>query len=352
MSKGILFINLGSPNSPYAKDVKIYLREFLSDKYVIDKSWLLRKFLVECIILPRRPKKSAEAYQSIWWDEGSPLIVISKRFTDKVREQLDIPVSLSMRYGSPSINDGIEELKKQGVTDILMVPLYPHYAMSTVKTVVEKALTIQRKKYPTIRLQCFPIWYDHPDYIKILAGSIKEKLPADFDYLLFSYHGVPHSHIFKTDPTKSHCKIDGNCSKKAEGTIGKKAQKVCYRHQCFMTSWLVAQEMGLSSSQYGISFQSRLGKQPWLQPATDDTLEALPSKGKRKVAVVCPAFVSDCLETLEEISMEGKEEFINAGGKEFIYIDCLNDRKEWVELMTKWCQEWINSKQAVPCLSL
>ncbi|APD07117.1 protoporphyrin ferrochelatase [Flavobacteriaceae bacterium UJ101] len=342
MKKGILFVNLGSPKSTEVSDVRTYLREFLSDKYVIDTSWLMRKFIVECIILPRRPKKSAEAYQSIWWEEGSPLIVLSERFTEKAKEVLDAPVALAMRYGNPSIDQGITELKKQGVTDILVVPLYPHYAMSTVTTVVEKAKQVQQKNHPNIHLEFLPVWYDHPDYIEVLSDSIKKNLPEELDYLLFSYHGVPHSHIFKTDITQSHCQINDECCQKATNETGKKAQSVCYRHQCFSTTWLTAEKLGLNKDQYGIAFQSRLGNQPWLQPATDDTLEALPAQGKRKVAVVCPAFVSDCLETLEEISMEGKEEFLEAGGKEFHYIDCLNDQDAWVKLMAKWCNEWIS----------
>ncbi|MFV0531338.1 MAG: ferrochelatase [Flavobacteriales bacterium] len=341
MKKGILLVNLGSPKSTEVSDVRIYLREFLSDKYVIDTSLLLRKFIVECMILPRRPKKSSEAYRSIWWEEGSPLVVISQRFTAKVKTVLKAPVALAMRYGNPSIDEGISELKKQNVTDILVVPLYPHYAMSTVTTVVEKAKEIQKKNHPDIKLEFIPVWYDHPDYIEILSNSIKESLPKEFDYLLFSYHGVPHSHIFKTDITKSYCQINDECCQKTTDETGKKAQSVCYRHQCFTTSWLTAKKLGLSENQYGISFQSRLGNQPWLQPATDNTLETLPAKGKRKIAVVCPAFVSDCLETLEEIKMEGKKEFLEAGGKDFHYIDCLNDQDAWVQLMAKWCNEWV-----------
>ncbi len=341
MKKGILFVNLGSPNSTKVSDVRTYLREFLSDQYVIDTSWLMRKFIVECIILPRRPKKSAEAYESIWWDEGSPLIVLSQRFTEKAKELLEAPVALAMRYGNPSINDGITELKQQGVTDILVVPLYPHYAMSTVTTVVEKAKAVQKKNHPSINLEFLPVWYNHPDYIDVLSSQIKEELPEEFDYLLFSYHGVPHSHIFKTDITQSHCQINNECCQKATGETGQKAQSVCYRHQCFTTSWLTAEKLGLSEEQYGIAFQSRLGNQPWLQPATDNTLESLPAKGKRKIAIVCPAFVSDCLETLEEIKEEGKEIFLEAGGKEFSYIDCLNDQDAWVKLMAKWCNEWL-----------
>ncbi len=341
MKKGILFVNLGSPKSTEVSDVRTYLREFLSDKYVIDTSWLLRKFIVECVILPRRPRKSAKAYQSIWWDEGSPLIVISQRFTEKVKEILDVPVALAMRYGNPSIDEGISELKKQDVCDILVIPLYPHYAMSTVTTVVEKAKEVQQKKHPNIHLEFLPVWYNHPDYIEVLSNNIEKNLPKEFDYLLFSYHGVPHSHIFKTDNTKSHCQINNECCKKSNDETGQKAQSVCYRHQCFTTSWLTAKKIGLSDDQYGISFQSRLGNQPWLKPSTDETLEALPSKGKRKIAMVCPAFVSDCLETLEEIKMEGKKDFLDAGGKEFHYIDCLNDQDTWVKLMAKWCNEWV-----------
>lgn len=339
--KGILFINLGSPDSTSVPDVRIYLREFLSDKYVIDSSWLMRKFLVECIILPRRPQQSAKAYQSIWWDEGSPLVVISKRFTEKAAPKIKVPVALAMRYGNPSIEKGLLELKKQGVTNVLLVPLYPQYAMSTVTTVVEKAKEIQQKLMPEIKLETLPVWYNHPEYIEVLANSIQQKITPK-DYVLFSYHGVPHSHIYKTDVTKSHCQINEECCAVAQTEVGKKAQSVCYRHQCRITTELVAEKLGLPKVQYGISFQSRLGNQPWLQPATDATLEKLAQEGKKQIAVVCPAFVSDCLETLEEISEEGKETYLHSGGEKFTYIDCLNDQKEWVDLMVKWCDEWLN----------
>ncbi len=343
MKKGILFVNLGSPESTTTSDVRTYLREFLSDKYVIDTPWLFRKFIVEFLILPFRPKKSSEAYKSIWWKEGSPLIILSERFTTKAKGLIDAPVALAMRYGNPSINNGITKLKKQGVTDILVVPLYPQYAMSTVTTVVEKAKEVQEKNHKDINLEFLPVWYNHPDYIEALSESIKENLPEDLDYLLFSYHGVPHSHIFKTDITKTYCQIDNECCKNSSTEIGKKAQSVCYRHQCHSTTGLIAKKLGLSEDKYGISFQSRLGSQPWLQPATNETLEALPAKGKRKIAVVCPAFISDCLETLEEISIEGKKEFLESGGKEFYYIDCLNDKESWVKVMAKWCNYWISN---------
>jgi len=325
--KGILLVNLGSPDSTSVKDVRKYLREFLMDEYVIDVPYLLRKFLIECIILPFRPKKSAEAYSQIWWKEGSPLVTISKRVAEKVKQKTNISVALAMRYGNPSIKNGIKELVNQGVTEILVYSLYPHYAMSSTKTVEEKAKDIQQKLYPNITLQFNKPFYNKPNYIKALSTSIKEHLPSEFDCLLFSYHGLPERHIRKTDPNGT-CKL-GNCC------FGEDlpSHSTCYRHQTYKTTELVRQELDLPKAKIYQSFQSRLGNDPWLKPATDKIFEEFPQKGKKKIAVVAPAFVSDCLETLEELQMRGKEDFMAAGGEEFIYIPCMNESELWIDFL-------------------
>ncbi|WP_196895995.1 ferrochelatase [Aureivirga marina] len=336
--KGVLLINLGSPDSTSPKDVKKYLGEFLMDKYVIDIPIIPRTLLVKGIILNTRPKKSAAAYQKIWWEEGSPLIVLSERFKEKVAKNCSIPVALGMRYGSMSIQKGMQELVDQGVTEILAVPLYPHYAMSTTKTVEEKVKEVQNKYFSSVKVDFLEAFYNKEEYIEVLSKSVADKLYfEEFDHILFSYHGVPERHILKTDPTKSHCKIDGNCcNQKSE------AHKFCYRHQCFETTKLVAKKLGLKEGTYSDSFQSRLGRDPWLQPYTDAEIERFAKEGKTKLAVVTPAFVADCLETLEEIAMEGKEEFFEAGGKEFMHIPCLNDNDDWVSVMKKWIENWIS----------
>ena len=334
--KGVLLVNLGSPDSPTAKDVKPYLDEFLMDERVIDVPVLLRNLLVRGIILQSRPKKSAAAYAKIWWDEGSPLIVLSERFTAKLRKQTTMPVALGMRYGSMSIKKALQELKDQGVDEVLLVPLYPHYAMSSYETVVVKTMQVQEEFFADVKITTLPAFYKSPDYIKVLSESIAEGLKDfDYDHILFSYHGIPERHVRKSDPTKFHCKIDGSCCNTAS-----KAHHTCYRHQCFETTRLIVEQLELKEGTYSNSFQSRLLKDPWLKPYTDFELEKFPGEGKKKLAVVTPAFVSDCLETLEEIAMEGKEEFLNAGGESYKHIPCMNDNDDWVDTVVQWIEEW------------
>ncbi|NJB38168.1 ferrochelatase [Croceivirga sp. JEA036] len=336
MKKGVLLVNLGSPDSPTPKDVKPYLDEFLMDERVIDVNPILRNIIVRGIILQTRPKKSAAAYSKIWWEEGSPLIVISERFKSKVAAQLDMPVALGMRYGSGSIKEGLQELHNKGVEEVLLVPLYPHYAMSSYETVVVKALEDQSVHFPKMKVTTLPAFYSNSDYIKVLAASIKEQLDQfAYDHVLFSYHGIPERHIRKSDPTKFHCKIDGSCCQ-----TNSVAHQTCYRHQCYDTTELVIRELDLPRDKVSSSFQSRLPNDPWLKPYTDFEFERLAKEGKTRLAVITPAFVSDCLETLEEIAMEGKEEFMEAGGTDYIHIPCLNDRQDWVDLMTQWIKDW------------
>ncbi|CAA0157008.1 ferrochelatase [Tenacibaculum maritimum] len=335
--KGILLINLGSPDSTQVKDVRKYLDEFLMDERVIDIPYWKRFLLIKGIILRTRPKKSAEAYKKIWWKEGSPLVVISERFTKKVANNTEMPVALAMRYGSNNIEKGFKELVNKGVNDILIVPLYPHYAMSSTETVEVKAEEVRTKYYPHVKTEVLPSFYNHPDYIKVMSDNLKKNLEDfDYDHILFSYHGIPERHILKSDPTKQHCKIDGSCCETASV-----AHKTCYRHQCFETTKEIAKKLGLKESNYSNSFQSRLLKDPWLKPYTDFELERLPKEeGKKNLAVITPAFVADCLETLEEIAMEGKEEFMENGGETYKHIPCMNDNDDWVAVMNKWIDTW------------
>lgn len=336
MKKGILLVNLGSPDSTKTKDVRKYLDEFLMDERVIDIQYWKRYLLIKGIILNTRPKKSAKAYKKIWWKEGSPLVVISERFTKKVAAKLDIPVALGMRYGSMSIKNGIQELYDQGVEEILLIPLYPHYAMSSYETVVEKAKEVNRKDFPNIKINTLPVFYNNSGYITAMSNNIKNHLDGfEYDHILFSYHGIPERHIYKSDTTKSHCKLDGSCCETPSN-----AHRTCYRHQCFETTKLIVEQLGLKEGTYSNSFQSRLLKDPWLKPYTDFELEKFPEDGKKKLAVVTPAFVADCLETLEEIAMEGKDEFLKAGGESYKHIPCMNDNDDWVDVMVNWAEQW------------
>ena len=339
MKKGVLLVNLGSPESPSPKDVKKYLGEFLMDERVIDLPYAARALLVRGVILKTRPKASAEAYKKIWWDEGSPLIVLSERLQNKIQKQIDTPIALAMRYGSLTIKKGIQELVDKGVDKILLFPLYPQFAMATTETIIVLAEKIIEEDFPNVTLESVPAFYNKPDYIEVLSNSIKSHLKdVDFEHLLFSYHGVPERHIKKSDITKSHCKIDGSCCETPS-----KAHEFCYRHQCLEVTRLVAEKLDLKTDMYSTSFQSRLGFDPWLLPYTDRTIERLGKKGIKNMAIVTPAFVSDCLETLEEIAMEGQELFHEMGGRDFTTIPCLNDDDAWVALLAKWIKKWENN---------
>lgn len=334
--KGVLLVNLGSPDAPTAEAVKPYLDEFLMDKYVIDVPYLLRAFLVRGIILRKRPKDSAHAYQKIWWKEGSPLIVLSKKMHEKVAAMVDFPVALAMRYGSMTIEKGLQELHSQGVTEVLLFPLYPQYAMASTLTIEVLAEEIRKKKFPQMKITNFPAFYNKPDYIEVLSNSIKKHLEGfNYDQLVFSYHGIPERHIRKTDVTKSHCKIDGSCCAKAS-----EAHAFCYRHQCYETTRLVVEKLGIPKEKYIQTFQSRLAGDKWLEPYTDIEIDNMPAKGIKNIAVVTPAFVTDCLETLEEIAMRAKEDFQVKGGENFLAVPCLNDDDAWCEVVSNWIVDW------------
>jgi len=340
MKKGVLLVNLGSPDSPDPKDVKTYLGEFLMDERVIDVPLWARTLLVKGIILNTRPKASAAAYKKIWWEEGSPLIVISKRLRKKIQKQIEFPVALAMRYGSLTIKKGLQELVDKGVDEVFLIPLYPQFAMATTETILVLAEEVRKTHFPELKISDLPAFYNNLEYIEVLSNSISQHLRGkDYEHLLFSYHGVPERHIRKSDVTNSHCKIDGNCCKTPS-----KAHQFCYKHQCLEVTRLVAEKLNLKEGTYSTSFQSRLGFDPWLQPYTDRTIERLGKEGIKKMAIVTPAFVSDCLETLEEIAMEGEEIFHEMGGHSFTTIPCLNDDDHWVALLSKWINNWAMSE--------
>jgi|TARA_B100001248_G_scaffold142370_1_gene106897 ferrochelatase len=330
--KGLLMINLGSPDSTSIKDVRKYLDEFLMDERVIGKSYWFRWFLVKVIILNTRPRKSAKAYKKIWWKEGSPLIVLSKRLFDKVTKLVKFPVALAMRYGSISIFKGLKELDDKGVKNITVLPLYPHYAMSSYETVVEKVKDEVKTNFPHLKIKTVEPFYNDKKYIDLLCKKIKSTISKiEYDHILFSYHGIPISHLKISDPTNSHCyKVKDCCNNHSD------AHKFCYKHQVLETTELVIKKLKIDKNKYSNAFQSRLPNEAWLKPYTDDELVRLAKEGKKKLVIVTPAFVTDCLETLEEIAMEGKEEFLEAGGESYHYVPCLNDDDDWAKLISKW----------------
>jgi ferrochelatase len=335
IKRGVVLMNLGSPDSTKVKDVSRYLNEFLMDERVIDMPWLRRLLLVKGIIVPFRAPKTAHAYKAIWTKEGSPLIVISQQLQQAVQQQVEGPVVLAMRYGNPAPWTAFDELLKKapGLQEVVLLPLYPHYAMSSYETAVEYAKEIHAKKKYSFKLTIVPPYYNEPDYLHALAESIKPYLQQPYDLILFSYHGIPERHIYKGDITGSHClKVNDCCN------VDSPAHRQCYRHQCFFTTRKMAEMLNLPANKFSQSFQSRLGRDPWLQPFTAERLTQLPGEGVKKLLIVCPAFVSDCLETLEEIAMQGKESFLQAGGESFTLIPCLNTHPLWVKAVAAYVQ--------------
>lgn len=333
--RGILLVNLGSPDSPTETDVRSYLNEFLMDRNVIDLPWALRRILVSLFILPTRPARSAAAYQSVWTDDGSPLISLSRDFASQIQQRTDMPVELAMRYGKPDLSSALTKLGEHSdLKEILLFPLYPHYAMSTVKTVVERTEALMASLNINAKLRVHPVFYDHNGFVQSLIDSAQPWLDQDYDHLVFSYHGVPERHILKDDSTGSHCLKSRNCCQKPSS-----AHKTCYRHQVYQTTECFVKMADIPVDKYTVAFQSRLGKAKWLEPNTVDVLEQLAEQGAKRVLVICPSFVSDCLETLEEIGIAARKTFEEAGGESLELIPCLNSHPSWVETVSGWLEQ-------------
>ena len=333
MSKGVILMNLGSPDSTEVPDVRRYLNEFLMDEKVIDVPYLLRLLLVRGIISPFRAPKSAKAYRSVWTAEGSPLIVITKQLQKALQSKIAEPITIAMRYGNPSPEVAFEELRAKipDLEEVVVVPLYPHYAMSSYETAVEYAQKVHKNKQYPFKLSVIAPFYKDADYLNALTESIKPYLTEDYDHIVFSYHGLPERHIKKSDITGNHCLNVANCC-----AVDSPAHAKCYRHQCLLTTHLVAAALQIPTEKYSYSFQSRLGRDEWLKPYTVARLRDMPNEGIKKLLVVCPAFVSDCLETLEEMAEEGRDIFLEAGGTSFTLIPCLNIHPLWVQTLAKW----------------
>ena len=340
MSKAILLVNLGSPDSPSVPDVRRYLNEFLMDGRVIDVAWPIRRFVVGMILI-KRPHESGEAYEKIWTKDGSPLVVSSRNVQKLLQARVSVPVELAMRYQNPSIESAVKKLAAKGVTETLLIPLFPHYAMSSYETAVVLVEEVAQKFAPQMKLTVQPPYYDHPAYIAALVASAQDYL-KDYDHLLFSYHGIPERHLLKSDPTGGHClKVENCCEVESNGGRPQGPHATCYRAQCFATTREFVKLAGVPKEKYSVSFQSRLGKDPWLKPYTDYELARLPNEGKKRVLVICPAFVSDCLETIEEIGMRGCDQFMAGNGKEFTRIPCMNEHPAWIDALEKMAGKFL-----------
>jgi ferrochelatase len=338
--KGVLLVNLGSPDSPAVRDVRRYLREFLMDGRVIDTPYLLRFFVVYFLILPFRPKDSAAAYRKIWLPEGSPLVLISKKVCQALRSRLDVPVELAMRYQNPRIEKAIDNLLEHAVDELLLIPLFPHYAMSSYETAVERVSAVLHSKAPSVKLVIQPPYFDQPNYIQALAASARETLDRGYDHLLFSFHGLPEHHLVKADPTGTHCLAAKDCC-----SGNHPSHSTCYRAQCFKTVDAFVNAAGVPREKYSVAFQSRLGRKPWLQPYTDLELPRLGKRGVKRMLVICPAFVSDCLETVEEIGMRGKDIFLQAGGESLELIPCLNEHPLWLDALENMTHDFLSQSR-------
>lgn len=342
--RGIVLMNLGSPDSTELKDVKGYLMEFLMDGRVIDYPYIFRKILVGGIIVPFRTKRSAAAYKTVWTEEGSPLIVITKQLQKLLQPQVGEPVEIAMRYGNPTMKNAYDSLMKKvpGLEEVIAIPMYPHYAMSSYETAIEYAKEVYKKgKYP-FELSFVKPYFDNAGYITAMKENIKPYLLQEYDHILFSYHGIPMRHITKADITSSHCLKSENCCE-----VSSPAHAHCYRHQCLTTMKLITDELNIPSNKFSYSFQSRLGREEWLKPYTDFRLKEFPGEGVKKLLVVCPAFVSDCLETLQEIEMEGRHTFMEAGGETFTLIPCLNTHPLWILALKKWIEEFAGNQSVM-----
>lgn len=336
-SSAVLLLNLGSPDSTSVPDVKRYLREFLGDERVIDRpaNSLLRRLLVHGIIIPFRAKNSAHAYSTVWTVEGSPLIVTSRHTQTKLQARLELPVELAMNYGNPSIPDVLRRLATQGIDRVLLFPQYPHYAMSSWETVVAKVHREAAKLAPDLKIECVQPYYGDADYIDALVASARPYLDQPHDHLLFSYHGIPVRHLTKADSSQAHCQVVADCCHTCSP-----AHATCYKAQVTRTTQLFAQKAGLDPAKWSVSFQSRIAGEPWISPYTDHLFAELPKLGKKRLLVITPAFITDCLETLEEIRVRGAEDFSAAGGEWFSAIPCLNDQPVWIDFLERRVRLW------------
>lgn len=334
---GILLINLGSPDSPRSGDVRRYLREFLSDPRVIDINPLGRWLLLHLIILPFRPAKSGKAYASIWTERGSPLLALSRDLRDRVAELLgpEYEVKLAMRYGNPSIAKAAAEFHAEGIDRIRVLPLYPQYSTAATASSIDKVFTEFRRFWNTPAVQILPPFFDRDEFLAPYAEKARALHQAAasggeaFDQVLFSFHGIPERHVKKAD-VRDHCRFNAECCAQVD-----QRNAFCYRAQCFATARGLAERMGLREEEWSVSFQSRLGRTPWLKPYTDFELAELPSRGVKRLLMLSPAFVADCLETLEEINMAGRETFLEHGGEHFEYAPCPNADPAWAEGVAK-----------------
>jgi protoporphyrin/coproporphyrin ferrochelatase len=335
--QGLLLVNLGTPDAPETAAVRRYLREFLSDPRVLDIPAPARWALLELLILPTRPARSAEAYRKVWTDEGSPLLVHGQKLAARLEEALGQKwvVALGMRYGKPSLASALEKLSGAGMRNITVLPLYPQYASSSTGSTLERVFALAGQGWNVPSLRVVPPFFDHPAFLEAWVEVARPALvEARADHILFSFHGLPERHILKSDGSGKHCLQSATCC-----DVEVVENRWCYRAQCFRTARALTERLGLPRAQTTVSFQSRLGRTPWLKPYTDLLLGELAAKGVRRLAVLCPAFVADCLETLEEIGIRARADFLRAGGEALTLVPSLNAHPAFVRALVQLVRE-------------
>jgi ferrochelatase len=326
---GLLLVNLGTPDSPEPSDVRRYLREFLSDPRVLDMPAWWRFLVLELLILPFRPRASGEAYEKIWTSRGSPLLFHSEDLAAKVRERLAgrSVVELAMRYGRPSIASALDRFREAGVDRIVVFPLYPQYSSAATGSSLQRVFELAAARWNTPYLQVVPPFYDHPAFIGACARVAAPVIAGGpTDAILFSFHGLPERHCRKSDESGRHCLASASCCDRIVD-----ANRNCYRAQCFATARALADRLGIPADRRIVCFQSRLGRTPWIRPYTDEVLASLPAKGVKRAVIVSPAFVADCLETLEELGLRAAATFRDAGGEELRVVPAVNAEDGWAD---------------------
>jgi protoporphyrin/coproporphyrin ferrochelatase len=341
MKTGVLLMNLGTPDAADVSSVRRYLREFLLDPRVIDLPPIVRQLLVYGAILPFRPFASAKAYKEIWQEDGSPLMIHAKALQDKLATVLGeaYQVALAMRYGNPSVDKALAELSH--CDHVIMIPLFPQYSSAATGSAMEHFLKAIGRGWNIPKISVIDSFYNDPGYIKAYVDLLRPYVAGDDTFLLFSYHGLPERHL-----DKSACTV--SCDRRESCPAMQRDNHFCYRAQCYETTRLLAQELALPKERYMSSFQSRLGKIPWIKPYTDEVFTQLRDKGITNLAVACPAFVADCLETLEEIGMQGKEQWLSLGGESFRLLPCLNANDQWVAALADMVQQSSNVSVQIP----
>lgn len=335
---GILVVNLGTPDAPTKKDVSRYLNQFLTDGRVIDIPWLSRQLLVRGVIVPRRSGNSTKLYRELWTDKGSPLKFYGEQVVALLQKKVgeDVSVVLAMRYQNPSIREGVDALLSDGVTDLIIFPMFPQYASATTGSVFEEVMSVLSEQQVIPSLTFIQDYFNHPAFQDVIVRRVREYDLAKYDHVLFTYHGLPQRQLIKADQG-NHCLQDADCCQ----NMGSHNRN-CYSAQCHATTRALAGLLGIKPTHYTTCFQSRLGKDPWIMPYTSDVLEDRAKQGDKHILVISPSFVADCLETTIEVEVEYQEEFVALGGEKLDLVPSLNDDARWVDAMLTIITERIN----------